>query len=387
MADSSQVAMYYKAESSYATVAGGNGLQLDYVSENLEGKHDTKESDEVVSSREIAGYALVDAMADGSINCRMKFGGHDDLIQWALMTSAWAGAVNVTPGTTFAAVASGNHITDSGSSMGSLTVGSWIRIAGFATAGNNGYAKILTAAAGDITISGLTLVNESAGATVTIKQADKITNGTTLASMTLERKYSDLSNIFVYYPGAVIDAWDLKVSLKDFISQTFGFKAKDEINATSTQMGTPTVPSTADILTAVTSPTKFYQGGVATANLLSILDFTSKVENNLRMRENIGVLGLASIGLGDCRVTGTMKVYFTDNVLSALFLADTYTSCAILLKDPSTLKGYLLEFPSIKFRTDKRPGEGKNKDVIQDMTWGARKDPTAGYTLRIHRFN
>lgn len=388
MADGSSVAIYGKAETVYGVDPGGNGFEIPYVSETLEAKREAKESDETVASREIADFVQVDAMAEGSIEARIKFGGHDTLWAGALMTSAFAGAATVGPGTTFAAVASGNHITDSANGFASLAVGDWIQVSGFATAGNNGYAKIATKPNnGDITISGYTLVNESAGPSVTIKKADAITNGSTLKSFLLERKHADLANIFVNYPGSVIDVWDIKIPLKDFLGQSFGFKCKNEVSAAATLMGTPTAGATTSILSTVTSPTKIYVGGVATSNLISVLDWNMKVENQLRMREIIGQLGLDSIGLGDCRVTGGLKVYFATHTLSDLFLNDTYTSAAILTKDPATGKAYLFEFPSIKFRSNNRSGKGKNTDVIGDMTWGARKDPTAGYTVRIYRFN
>jgi hypothetical protein len=78
-------------------------------------------------------------------------------------------------GTGIAAVASGAHFTDSGNGLAALTVGTVIHASGFALAANNGEFLVATSAAGDITVtkidgSAAGLVNESAGATITLRR-------------------------------------------------------------------------------------------------------------------------------------------------------------------------------------------------------------------------
>lgn len=78
------------------------------------------------------------------------------------------GTVNISIANDISAVSSDNSYNSVSGQFSSIISGQFIKIAGFSTAGNNGYAKVVTATANKITVSGLTLTNEAIGVSKTI---------------------------------------------------------------------------------------------------------------------------------------------------------------------------------------------------------------------------
>lgn len=92
--------------------------------------------------------------------------------------------------TTISFAASGGHILDSGSGLANLTANTVIYVSGAATTANNGEFVVATSAAGDITVTKIDgtaagLVDESAGATVTLRRGVAGVAATTGSATTL----------------------------------------------------------------------------------------------------------------------------------------------------------------------------------------------------------
>lgn len=88
----------------------------------------------------------------------------------------WAGFLlpgDVRSGTTYSAAAADNSINDSAGNLPLYVAGDVVTVSGFATAGNNGRAVVVSRTASKLIVSGLTLANEAAGQTVSL-------DGTTL---------------------------------------------------------------------------------------------------------------------------------------------------------------------------------------------------------------
>lgn len=161
MSESNRGALSYILESTFGTTPSGSLKRMRIKSEGL--KQDTTfiASQELDPTAQVADQVRVGIGASGPIELELSALGSaadgfpDDLFRAALRASSWSAAVTVT-GTTIAAVnaTSGvSRFTDSGSGFGSLVVGQWVRVSGFATAANNGFFKITAAAAGQIDLS------------------------------------------------------------------------------------------------------------------------------------------------------------------------------------------------------------------------------------------
>lgn len=384
MSDTSSVGLYLKAEASYGVVAGGNGKALRYTSHSLKQSQETKSSDEITSDRQITDHVRVDIGAEGTTEHEVSAGALDDLLKAGLCSAAWSGSATVTASTISAASAD-NSINDSGSGFGSFVVGQWIRVTGFTTNGTVFYAKIVTKTTAKLTISGVTLITEAAGASITITQAEYVTNGTTSESFTLQTTFADLSNVYAYWVGCLVDSLQLTIAQKDMIRASIGWLGKREYSSASSQMGTPTAAPTYSVLNTIDDVSIVFEGGFAAANALVITEGSLSLRNNLRKRGAIANLGPIGIGLGDCEVSGAFKIYFATQTLLDKFRNRTASSFGVVLKDSGN-RGYVIEVPSIVYSVGEHVVPGKNGDVVASLEFKAKKDATAGHTIRVHRW-
>ena len=160
--DSNRIAIGFIAEDTYGVKKTGSQLQaLRLTNESLKQNQDVVTSSELRSDRQRGGVKRVSLAVDGNIEGELSYATYDDFMKAALMTDAdWTAEVeDIGPEVTISAAASGNTFADSGNGLAGYDVGEWIRVSGFTTAANNGIFKLLTVAAGAITVSGGTLVD------------------------------------------------------------------------------------------------------------------------------------------------------------------------------------------------------------------------------------
>jgi hypothetical protein len=132
----------------------------------------------------------------GQIVSEFAFGALDYLIA-ACLQSTWQNQATIT-GTTLSAAASDNSFNDSGNGFvaAGFVVGNRITVTGFTgdTANNVTDAVITSVAAGKIIVSGATLVNDSAGESVTIQTAgDWLYVGSTVPTIAILERHADVT--------------------------------------------------------------------------------------------------------------------------------------------------------------------------------------------------
>lgn len=384
MSDANLIDLFYKENGgAYGTIPGGNGKTLRLTGETLAATRQFVKSREIRSDRQSSDVVLIGIGAGGTIDGELSYGAFDDLFKAVLLSAAWAGAASVT-GTNISAAAADNSINSASSAFGSITAGQWIRVTGFTTNGTAFWARVTTATSAKLVLAGPTLVNESAGASVTVKASDKIQVGTTIPDFVFERKHSDVASVFSDFVGCAFDTFELRMSAQGIITVQFGVIGKDETKNTSTQMGTPTAATTNDVMNGVRDPLKLYEGGISVASEMSAMELTLRVANKIRTRLNLGSLGPVSLGAGDVDVTGTLRAYFVDATKKDKFLAATKTSFAFVVRDPSN-NTYVFELPAAKFKGESSNATGVGTDIIEPLEFEAYRDATVGNTLLIHR--
>lgn len=383
MSDANRIDLYYKENGgAYGTIPAGDGKTLRLTGETLAATRQFTKSREIRSDRQASGVVLIGIGAGGSIDGELSYGAFDDLLKAALLSGAWAGAVSVT-GTNISAAASDNSI-NSGSSAFTATAGQWVRVTGFTTNGTAFWARVTTATSAKLILAGPTLVNESAGASVTVKASDKIQVGTTIPDLVFERKHGDVASVFSDFVGCAIDTFELNMNAQGIITVKFGVVGKDETKNTSTQMGTPTAAPTNESMNGVRDPLKLYEGGIAVASEMSAMELTLRVANKLRTRLNLGSLGAVSLGSGSVDVTGTLRAYFVNATKKDKFLAATATSFAFVVRDPAN-NTYVFELPAAKFKGESSNASAIDTDIVEPLEFEAYRDATVGNTLIIHR--
>ncbi len=379
MSDSDRVQLAFIEETTFGEAKTGSNLQkLRCTGESLAQTSNTQKSAELRPDRQITNIIRTSKQAGGDIPFELSYGTYDDFLQAALQSGDWSAAVTVTA-STIAAVESGNTITDSGNGFGSLVANQWVYIDGFDTAANNGFFKIVTAAAGQITVSGGTLVDESAGESVTITMGGQIVNSTTLKTFNVERQYTDLSEEFSLFIGVAIDTFNLSVPAEGIVTGNFGILGlEEESKSASAGSGYDAVTTTNAIDTS-DDAAKLLESNVS----CDMIEFSLSVSNQLRRRPQVGPQ--KTPGSGRINTTGTMKAYYENKTLYDKALNMTASSVALCVQDDAG-NGYVIEMPQLKFTDGKRISGSAETDVIADMSWEAYMDPTEGITIRIARF-
>lgn len=194
-------------------------------------------------------------------------------------------------------------------------------------------------------------------------------NGSTLRSMTLEREYTDQTNLSDIFTGCVIDRMTLNVAPREIITGSFGIIGK--IQSAGTGMTTPTAAATDAVVNAVDHVSALTEGGGS----VDLLNWTMELNNNLRTRPLIGVLGPNSVALGRLEINGTIQLYFENNTAYAKYLNFTQSSLQIDITDGSS-NGYRIAIPAIKYTEGEKPVPGPNNDIIVTLNWQAKSDGT-----------
>jgi Phage tail tube protein len=389
MSDTNRVSVSFKEESTFGTYVTANPdfQELRYTGESLHQEQDTVTSQEIRSDRQISDIIRTGIRGAGDLNFELSYGAYDTFFKQALLADADFGAlVTVEAASAVISVDAVGVITTTGTWDVTPTVGRWIEIRGFATAGNNGFARVTSATTNTITTAGHAFAAEAAGASVLITQGGIIRNGTTFYSNNIEKKYTDLTTTFAQLAGMAIDRFTLNVPTSGVITGTFGFIGKQERSATTTLGdGTNTAATTNDVMAGVDDVEAIVEGVIADSDAYSATAFTMELSNNLRARLQIGTLGAISIGTGTCEIRGTLQAYFTSSTVMDKFLSDTQSSLAIEFEDNAG-NTYIIDLPAIKYSAGQRNATGINQDVIADLSWSSKMHATLGYTIQISRF-
>jgi len=384
MSDANQIDLFYKKNGgSYGTIPAGNGKTIRLTGESLEGTTAKTKSKEIRKDRQSTDIIRTGVGVTGEISGELSYGAFDDFIEAALLSSAWAGTVTIA-GTNISCSASDNSINSGSSAFVGISAGQFIRVTGFTTNGALIWARVTSATTAKLIVSGITLVNESAGASISVKASDKVQVGTTLPDFVFERAHTDVASTFADFVGCGFDSMEIGIDAQGILTIKFGVFGKQEQANTSTQMGTPTAAATNNVLNGVDHPYRTWEGGVSTANAMSAMAITLRVSNKLAGRNELGNLGPTSLRAGDVDVTGTLKAYFVSNAIKTKYLAFTTTAFAFLVRDASN-NAYVFELPAVKFDSCKTLAGGVGTDCIADMTFEAFRDATVGNTLVIHR--
>lgn len=385
MSDANSVALRYVQESTFGTTPATPTMKnLRMTGESLKQDTNTVRSAEIRADRQISDIVRVGLSASGAINFELSCTTYDDFLKSLLLSSGWSTPVTTTlTNITFAAGssqytltrASGSFVTDG------FVANQWVKITGAGTAGNNGYAKLLTVTATVLTVEyNGNGVNEASGASVTINMGAQIVNGTTFSSYAIERENTDLSNEFTIFNGMAIDQASLNVSADALLSGSFSFMGKKETSATATAASTTTAATTTGILNAIDHVTAVKENGIQ----YDVTALTMQLQNNLRARLQVGTLGAISIGKGTINLTGSHQAYYASKTIMDKYLNATRSSLFYLLNDGTNQ--YIFEYPTIKYTDGQRVAGGVNTDIIADMKFEAFADATENITIRIVRW-
>ena len=382
MGDANRVKISIAEESSYGEAESAVAFQtLRTTGESLNHDMNTTTSQEMRSDRQISDIARIGLSASGGISFEVSYNSYEQLMRSALLDTAWSSEAKITAAQTISFSSVDNSINDSASGFGSYTANGWVKITGAGETANNSTFKVVSVTAAKIVVKGGTLTTEAAGEAITVQQGAEIVNGTSLASWNIEKDFEDLASVLSLFLGMCVNTWAIDIPADGIMTGSFGFIGSKETSLTTTNSSSYTDAATTQVMTGASHVPKFLENYASQG----ILSLAITLNNNLRVRNQVGTLGVVSVGTGAVEVTGTVTKYFETAALYNKFIDQTETSLAVTCRD--TLgNAYVIELPQVKITSGSRAAGGLNTDVIGEFNFSAYMHPTEEVTIRVVRF-
>lgn len=350
---------------------------LNFTSTTLGQTNDSVMSEIIRSDTNVAGTIRTGINPGGDLGFELQYGGVDPFMEAALRNN-FATALNVTA-TTISAANADNSFNDSGSGFGNAVAGQWIKVSGFANAANNGYFRVVTAAAGKLVVAGGTLTDEAATPSVTIK-GQFLKNGVTDKSFTFERHFEDVTQ-FISMTGLRVSNFNLSLGLSAISSGSVSFLGKQAAQSTSTIFSSTAAAVTTESMNTVNDIKFIFIDDSLVTSDLTQLDLS--ISTNAQALKKLGALASAEVSTGSIAVTGTIGEYFEDASLLSRSLDFTETHLSFVIEDAAG-NGYVFDMPSCRI-SGSPDNPGKDQQITVPYGFEATYDATTAMTIGITR--
>lgn len=420
--DASDVRVSFEREATYKTDPSIPFKFMRLLNESLASSKTRTRPQEIKSDGQ-AAHALttqIEATGDISIGLSAAGGSNDHYDDWLLgmiNRDDFTAAVSVT-GTDIEAFddtpgveSSGNPGFTSGTTdkFNALRVGDWVKASGFTAAAVNGIFRVVSVTTGASAALQLTgpgsadIVDESAGANVTIRNDGQARNGVDVNTMQVEKELTPDgagSPLFLLYTGVYISGGSLSMQLGGFVEGTFSLLAADEALGTSTaSTGTRVAAPTGRVIDTVSGvqqagfDDELFEAsnppGFDSVLQSLTLNFTKE---NARTQFGIGSSVGKGIGRGTLVVDGTASIYFRNRFLYDLFTAESDHVLSFAALD-NLNQGYFFSMPAVTLMNPQIVAGGPDSDIVGEFTlegnpgtFAATETPAAtAFTIQIDK--
>lgn len=368
MSDSDRLRSLILKESTYGVTPASAMTIMRVTSNLLSSNQETIESEEIRADRVTADVARSRVNVGGDIGFEFHYGTFDALLEATLHADATWTSEDAVTDNTVAVTASATFSGTGEYPTSTYSPGQWVYSSGWTNAANNGWFKILTNPDNDtITVAPGILVTEAAGTGKITKLASEVMNGTTQASFSMEKEFTDIT-AFESFTGMVPNTLQIGAEEGGRVAGTFNFIGKSGVLAGSTiGTGTPVAANSNKIFGVNDHVLDLHEDGAK----LTSLGFSFNMSNNLRARRNVGSKNADSMGSGFISITGTVRRYFSSIALMNKALNFTESSIAMLFYSSSG-GGYVIEFPRVHFTNGSIVAQQRGQDIIADMQFTAK---------------
>lgn len=281
-----------------------------------------------------------------------------------------------------------------------LAVGQWLKIGGsaageqFATAADNGWARITAIAATALTLDNLPTgwaTDSGTGKTISVWFGDIIRNGTTRTSMSIEKTdQSQTTPTRIIHKGMVVNSGAFSVQTDQAVTVQFDLVGLTGGQQTSDYGTSYDAATTEAVLTGNVSVGDVREAGttIGTPNWSRQIDFT--IMNSVRAINALANVGAVDLGVGDCMVTGTLTTYFGSNAYLAKLLAGTVTNLSARQQTTKTAgtsgRAMVESFPQVTFTGGSPNAGGKSQDITLPLQFTASIDTLTNCQVQFDRF-
>ena len=375
--EANDVQLSYGLEAVWGEAPATAFQAIRYTGEGFAGSKTRQRPNEINESGQASAAVTTEEKADASVNFALSYGTYDDLLA-GMLNGDWSSNLNIT-GTDIAATETG-LTSATANKFQNVRIGQWVKLAGFATAENNGFRRVTAKAGNDVTLAGGMTV-EAAGAAVTIK-GSVLTNGTTFQSFFFQKRFSP--NMYLTYPGTYLTGGTLNAGRGQFMQGDFKGAAQSEQKAVSNS-------STGAVLAA---PTGRVHDTVAGFQALQLNDAivpavvdsfsVSITKEGASAQFGLGAAAAQGMTRGTFTLSGSMRTYFKNFTLYDLFRSEALGVLSYRTLDAAG-NAYILTIPAAAIMNPKIVAGGPGQPVMAEFQLEGNPSPTLGYTFQIDR--
>lgn len=276
-----------------------------------------------------------------------------------------------------------------------LVAGMWVKIGGtavgerFATAACNGWARVSAIAAAALTFDVLPTgwtTDVGTGKTISVYFGDYLRNGVLEKSYTFEQYYGGMPTPeYEYFKGMEVSSLSFDLEAQALVTVQASFMGATSVAPSVTRLsGATTVPAeTYDVINTSSNVAQIREGGAVLSAPNYCMSLKLQIENSLREQNSIGNLSATGIGVGRCKVTGSVNTYFGSSSLLSKIRNNTSTSLDFVIKKDN--QALVFDMPKVKYATESHSIEGVDTDMMLDLSFQALVHGTLGYTMQIQR--
>jgi hypothetical protein len=282
-----------------------------------------------------------------------------------------------------------------------LAVGEWIKVGGsavgdqFDTAGCNVWARItaIAATALDLDIPAGWAVDAGTGKTIKVFVGDRIRNGTTRHSYSIERYFADHKDsagasqpTYEYSRGMMCDSMSITAEAASLVTASVKMIGKDTVYQTSRFAGATTVSKdegTAYNTSSNVAFMKIDQDDISDPEF--IMSYSLELKNNLDPKNGVGHLGAVKVGVGSFEATGTLDTYF--DTIGIVERITNQTEFSVTLNMFDADGNYLLiDHPRTKASGGTIQGVELNGETNIPLAYETLEHYAYGFALQMQKF-
>jgi hypothetical protein len=337
---------------------------------------ETTRSNTIRSDAQLANTTRTSITPSASYDFEFSAKNQDPWLKGAVRSDAdWSTAVTFTGTVTTVQAAKTYAAT---SIEANITKGQWVFFAGLANAASNGWQKVVTVAAGILTVQGPIGANETSVAGVTMKTA-QITNGSTAYSFSLQQYFTDLTSASQYHQmvGARPNSFRLSLSQGGILTGSCAFDGKSMAQGNATLgSGPASAAFDKDPAADVDVWGGLYIDGVAYTG--DLLEWQLNIAQSTRPRRTLGSTTRTGIAAGAVGITGSLRMYLDDTSKLQLTKELAFTSVALGFSLVLGSDRYFIELPLCKYTAEPGSIGGLDQDVELNLEFAAEPGGSFG---------
>jgi hypothetical protein len=207
-------------------------------------------------------------------------------------------------------------------------------------------------------------------------------------SFSLETAFTDVNQFFLV-KGQRVGTFSYDLSSNAVLKGSFGFQGQGMTRAGATTLGNTgsySVLGTVNtqIMNSTVDVGSVYMNGSALVTALQSLQV--KGTNNLRDQMAIANTFPAGVGAGRIEISGSLVAYFVDGTMWDNFRNHSTVSLGWNLTDGDN-NHYEWTLPSVVFDTDTVNPAGRDQDIMENLSFTAKRDPATACTFQVDRFS